>query len=128
MAFLSDRAGIVCLAFLLAAAPLWAANADENWDGRFNQPIRTHGSVSQLLVNGQDLYAAGRFFEAGGVPATNIARWNGTNWSALGPGLRNTPTGLALSGPNPYAAGASPVPRGSTLPGLRLARSGRATC
>src|SRR5438093_12952336 len=123
MAFLLERyqrTGAVCLAFLLAAASLWAANGDENWDGRFNQPILTHGSVSQLLVNGQDLYAAGRFFEAGGVPATNIARWNGTNWSAVGPGLRNTPTGLALSGTNLYAAGASPFSDESTLPGLRV--------
>jgi len=33
------------------------------------------------------LYAGGSFTTAGGVAATNIARWNGTTWSALGSGV-----------------------------------------
>jgi hypothetical protein len=42
--------------------------------------------------SGPALYAAGKFVEAGGVPANNIARWDGSSWSALGQGL----TGDAL--------------------------------
>src|SRR5581483_11190637 len=38
-----------------------------------------------VLTNG-DLVAAGNFTSAGGVAATNIARWNGTAWSAFGNG------------------------------------------
>ncbi|MFY9341319.1 MAG: hypothetical protein WAT39_02435 [Planctomycetota bacterium] len=38
------------------------------------------------LPNG-DLVAAGQFTSAGGVAASQIARWNGTAWSALGSGL-----------------------------------------
>src|SRR5439155_5010220 len=121
MAFPSDRAGNVCLAFLLAAASLWAASGDENWDSRFNQPILTHGSVSQLLVNGQDLYGAGRFFEAGGVAATNIAKWNGTNWSARGPDLRGGVSGLAVNGTNLYAAGFFQFPDQTNATGLVVA-------
>ena len=34
-----------------------------------------------------NLYAGGSFAVAGGVMATNIARWDGTNWSALGDGI-----------------------------------------
>jgi len=33
------------------------------------------------------LYVGGRFDHAGGIPANNIARWDGTNWSALGNGM-----------------------------------------
>jgi len=39
---------------------------------------------------GDELYAGGRFDTAGGVPAVNIAKWNGTSWSAVGGGLTNT--------------------------------------
>jgi hypothetical protein len=34
-----------------------------------------------------DLIAAGSFSQAGGVSVNNIAKWNGTSWSALGSGL-----------------------------------------
>jgi hypothetical protein len=33
------------------------------------------------------LYAGGNFQQAGGVAASNIARWTGTQWQALGKGL-----------------------------------------
>jgi len=33
------------------------------------------------------LYAGGNFSQAGGVSASRIAKWDGTNWSALGSGL-----------------------------------------
>jgi trimeric autotransporter adhesin len=46
------------------------------------------GQVHALLVNGADVYVGGLFRNAGGVGATNIARWDGTNWHALGHGLR----------------------------------------
>ena len=36
---------------------------------------------------GPALYAAGGFATAGGVPANGIAKWNGTQWSALGSGM-----------------------------------------
>jgi hypothetical protein len=41
------------------------------------------------LANG-DLVAGGWFSTAGGVAANNIARWNGTAWSALGTGLNSS--------------------------------------
>jgi hypothetical protein len=46
----------------------------------------------QVMPNG-DIVAGGRFSSAGGVAANNIARWDGAQWSALGPGLMyDTPT------------------------------------
>ncbi len=48
-----------------------------------------NGDVFSLCVHNGDLYAAGSFSNAGEDPnrvsATNIARWNGSNWSAIAP-------------------------------------------
>jgi len=52
-----------------------------------------YASSLLLLPNG-DLLVSGQFTSAGGVPANNIARWNGTSWSALGTGLTG-PSGSA---------------------------------
>ena len=38
-------------------------------------------------MNGNLLYAAGAFDQAGGVEAHGVAQWNGSAWSALGGGL-----------------------------------------
>ncbi|SPE50518.1 hypothetical protein SBV1_1150008 [Verrucomicrobia bacterium] len=38
-------------------------------------------------MSGNDLYAGGQFTTAGGVPATNTAKWDGSAWSALGSGI-----------------------------------------
>jgi hypothetical protein len=47
--------------------------------------------VSAMAVfddgGGPDLYVAGQFTSAGGVPAERIARWDGTTWSPVGGGL-----------------------------------------
>src|ERR1035441_8652022 len=63
--------------------------------------------VNALAVSGTDLYAGGIFMTAGGVPATNIAKWNGTAWSALGSGIGGSfpysVSALAVSGTNLYA-------------------------
>jgi hypothetical protein len=37
--------------------------------------------------SGPALYAGGEFADAGGLPAANIARWNGSAWSPLGDGV-----------------------------------------
>ena len=43
------------------------------------------GTVYALAVSGTDLYVGGGFINAGGIPeADYVAKWDGTNWSALG--------------------------------------------
>jgi hypothetical protein len=54
---------------------------------------------------GSELYAAGEFTTAGGVPANRIARWNGEGWSALGSGLNATVHALLVFNGGLYAAG-----------------------
>ena len=47
--------------------------------------------VNTLVVSGANLFAAG-FFEMSDTNAmTNMARWNGTTWSAMGQGVNYTP-------------------------------------
>ncbi len=38
-----------------------------------------------------ELIAGGAFSQAGGVPVSHIAKWNGTSWSPLGMGVGGTP-------------------------------------
>jgi hypothetical protein len=78
--------------------------------GVFSFPI-----VEALAVfddgGGPALYAGGSFTTAGGIPAANIARWNGTTWSALGSGVEAAGAVRSLAafddgtGPALYAGG-----------------------
>ena len=52
----------------------------DKWLG--NEP-----SEINLAVSGSNLWAGGYFSTAGGVSANNIAKWDGTAWSALGTGM-----------------------------------------
>jgi hypothetical protein len=56
-------------------------------------------------VSGTDVYAGGWFSTAGGVPASCIAKWNGSAWSALGSGMNDGVYALAVSGTDLYAGG-----------------------
>jgi trimeric autotransporter adhesin len=46
-----------------------------------------HALRTWTTAGGAGLYAAGEFATAGGVPASNIACWTGTVWTALGTGV-----------------------------------------
>ncbi|MDW8438564.1 MAG: T9SS type A sorting domain-containing protein [Chloroherpetonaceae bacterium] len=66
-------------------------------------------SVNALAVYGGDLYVGGSFTTAGGTPVNNIARWNGSAWSAVGTSPNDGVSGgiLALASYNGelYAGG-----------------------
>jgi hypothetical protein len=51
------------------------------------------------------LYAAGSITNAGGTPANNIAKWDGTSWTTVGGGTNNWILALAVyddDGPGPH--------------------------
>ncbi|HOF67527.1 MAG TPA: FlgD immunoglobulin-like domain containing protein [Candidatus Fermentibacter daniensis] len=61
------------------------------------------GSVYALAVSGSDVYVGGQFTQAGGSPASRIARWRDPDV-----GIDATPeviTGILHASPNPTASG-----------------------
>ncbi len=64
-----------------------------------------NSTVYALTAIGTDLYVGGAFTTAGGVSANKIAKWNGTNWSALGSGMNSTVYALTAIGTDLYAGG-----------------------
>ena len=59
--------------------------------GVFDFPGSSFFMVYDMVVfddgSGSALYAVGYFTSVNGQPATSIARWNGTNWTAVGGGF-----------------------------------------
>jgi hypothetical protein len=70
--------------------------------------------VSALAVSGSDLYVGGAFTTAGTNRAMNVAKWDGSAWSALGSGVGGTVRALAVSGTNLYAGGEFTTAGGSS--------------
>ncbi len=81
-----------------------------------------NGTCLAITIDEQgNLYAGGAFSQAGGVPASNIAMWDGQQWSALGSGLDNDCLALAFdSQGNLYAGGIFENAGGA--PASRIAR------
>jgi hypothetical protein len=89
-----------------------------------------NGQVQALAISGNDLYVGGQFSESNvgaGVATSNLARWNGSSWSALGSGagngLNNSVTSLAVSGTDLFAAGSfTAANAGAPITANRVAR------
>jgi hypothetical protein len=96
------------------------ANGIAKWDGSTWSPVgggvtyrQSTGIVQALTVfddgRGPALYAGGVFDTAGGVPADQIAKWDGSAWSPLGMSLVAEVESLAVfddgNGPALYAGG-----------------------
>jgi hypothetical protein len=83
----------------LFVAGMMAGNLLAKWDGNvwtpiegFNHRVKTLRVID--LGDGPNLFAGGRFTQAGGVSANHIARWDGSTWYPLGTGVSH--------GGNPY--------------------------
>ncbi len=66
----------------------------------------TDAGVMALAMYKGNLIAGGNFTSAGGVPANNIAMWNGTSWAALGTGVNGSVYALAVYNGKLIAGGA----------------------
>jgi hypothetical protein len=73
---------------------LTAVNHIARWDGTAWSPLGGGigddpeiDFVGPMAVYNGALVVGGRFSVAGGVPVSNIARWDGASWSSLGEGL-----------------------------------------
>ena len=101
------------------------------WDGSSWSPLlgggigNTGDAVEALAVfddgMGPALYAAGRFDMAGGVPVSNIARWDGMSWSAVGAGFDDeivTLLSAYCDGPRLFAGGEFDMAGGVVVEGI----------
>jgi hypothetical protein len=96
----------------------WDGNTWSSLGGVSGVISNTTPSVFALAVNETDLYVGGDFSMAGGVSATNIAKWNGSAWSALGSGIPGGVRALAVSGTNLYAGGGFTIAGGVPANGI----------
>jgi len=77
------------------------ANSIAQWNGSswsaLGSELDRGDAVSALCVfndgTGPALYAGGTIYLAGGTPVNNIAKWNGSSWSALGTGITGVGVG-----------------------------------
>lgn len=83
------------------------ANKIARWDGSTWSALGTgmgSGEWDRVRAIAYDnlghLYAAGEFTSAGGVPASNIAKWDGSAWAAMDAGIDNTVYALATDASN----------------------------
>lgn len=65
----------------------WGFSQYWNKATSFNNP---NGAVYAIENYNNQLIVAGDFNQCGGLVVSNIAQWNGTNWSTLGVGLPST--------------------------------------
>jgi hypothetical protein len=111
-------------------------NRVARWDGTAWSALSTpsgtgvNGSVSALAVfddgSGPALYAGGLFTTAGGMTVNHIARWDGSDWSALsgpsGTGVDDVVNALGVaddgSGPALYVGGYFATAGGVTVNGI----------
>ena len=80
------------------------AVGEEFWDDRFYS-VGAWGTVHAIAVSGGSIYVGGWFTTIGNVVANNIAKWDGTSWSALGTGSNGSVSALAVIGTDVYAGG-----------------------
>jgi hypothetical protein len=95
-----------------------AANGIARWDGsgwhalgsgleyQDNANLSKGSAHDIAFASNGDVYACGFFDEAGGVAVNNIARWDGSDWHALGSGIDNGwNCSLSINGSDVYVGG-----------------------
>lgn len=65
------------------------------WNGTTWTTLSSTGGVTAMTIHNGELIVGGSFTSIAGVTAKNVARWNGTHWSALGTGVQGSVYALA---------------------------------
>ena len=109
----ADGSGNVYAGGLFKFAGVTAANCIAKWNGTSWSALGSGMSGSEtvtpivraIAVSGTNVFAGGTFTTAGGVSVSNIAKWDGTSWSALGTGVDGTVNALAAIGSDVFVGG-----------------------
>lgn len=100
-----------CYILLLIAFifnPSWASNNDWSSQFRLDGPNGPGSVVNAVLADGNgNLYVGGRFGWADGKTVNNVARWDGSEWNALGNGVDDVVYALALDAQGRLIVGGS---------------------
>lgn len=114
------RGEMVAAGLFSYAGGLSAANNIARWNSSAWLPLGSGltGSpysfgVAALAVHEGELIAGGRFTDAGGVPVSRIARWNGSSWQPMGVGATAV-SALAMYNGDMIAAGGFSIAGGGT--------------
>ncbi len=87
----------------------WDGGSWSEVGGGVSGTVENSGYVAAIGVIGSEVYVGGQFSSAGGVSASNIAKWNGSSWSALGGGVSipdfSSVTAIAVIGNEVYVGG-----------------------
>ena len=108
----TSAGGKIYVGGILSAAGNSRANFIAGYDGTNWFPLNNgvSGDINSTFVfalahDEQYVYAGGWFTNADNHPAVNVARWDGSNWSAMDAGLGGTVLCLKMAGTNLYAGG-----------------------
>ncbi|MCB0767870.1 MAG: hypothetical protein KDB95_11745, partial [Flavobacteriales bacterium] len=95
--------------------------SDANWVSMNSGLPGANGLVQAIAIDSNgDLYIGGTFTFVGNVPANQIAKWDGTSWSALGVGVAwgvqpGTVSSLLANGTDIYVGGTFTTAGGITV-------------
>lgn len=89
--------------------------SDADWVSMNPGILGANGTVYALVMDGSgNLYAGGTFTQVGSATAANIAKWDGSTWSALGTGVNGKVRALTVNGTDLYAGGLFTTAGGGT--------------
>ena len=94
--------------FRPAENPAYApAYSTSTWSALGTGVSGPSAQVNAIAISGSNVYVGGWFSSAGTCMSgcKNIAKWNGSTWSALGTGMDNNVSVIAISGSTIYAGG-----------------------
>src|SRR4051794_21393472 len=77
----------ICVSLVSFGVAMAAPFTDANWVTMGNMPGVNGTVYASVRDAAGNLYVGGQFTTAGGVITTNIAKWDGTNWTAVGTGF-----------------------------------------
>ncbi|MEO8670208.1 MAG: hypothetical protein ABI411_02765 [Tahibacter sp.] len=100
-------------------------NGVARWDGSAWRALidptdttQVTGEIYAMLSNGSDVYVGGAISQVGNLAVNNIARWNGSAWSAVGAGVNGPVNSLAIDGGVLYVGGDFSMAGGQTASNL----------
>ncbi len=92
--------------------------SDANWISLGGSPGMDATVYAAVVDAAGNLYVGGDFLIAGTVAANKVARWNGSQWSALGSGMDLSVNALAIWDGQLYAGGEFTMAGGNPASGI----------